>query len=96
MPQPPAWSIRLLTRPGTDYEWNDLGIVLLFILAGVLLSIFTYFQWVKQDLGTIPPRIIRKRSILAGAFFSLCTSAALVVMTYYVSTGKSPPPPSLH
>lgn len=71
---------------GSKYRWNDLGIILLFILASVLVAMFTYFQWVKQDLGTIPPRIIKQRSILAGAFFSLCTSAALVVMTYYLPT----------
>jgi len=58
---------------------------MLFLMGFVLLSMFAFVQWRKQDFGTVPPRIAKKRSILAGAFFSLCVSSALVVIAFFVS-----------
>ena len=73
---------------GTKYDWNSLGIILLFVLSLVLLGIFVYMQRQKGENAMVPPRIIKQRTILAGFWFMLCTSSALVVMTYFVSTSK--------
>jgi len=70
---------------GTKYPWSHLGIILLFVLAAVLLAVFCYFQHQKQDMAMVPPRILKQRTILAGFWFMLCTSSALVVMAYFVS-----------
>jgi MFS family permease len=69
---------------GTKYPWGSLGIILLFVLAAVLASVFAYVQYCKQDRAMVPPRIVKQRTVLAGFWFMLCTSSALVVMTYFV------------
>lgn len=82
---------------GTNYPWGSLGIILLFLIAGVLLAVLVYMQRLKGDQAMIPPRIIKQRTILAGFWFLLCTSSALVVMAYFVSRSlkEIPPPPPL-
>ncbi|KAL8407367.1 hypothetical protein RB594_006268 [Gaeumannomyces avenae] len=36
------------------------------------------------DLAMVPPRIFTQRTVLSGFWFMLCTSAALVVVTYFL------------
>lgn len=68
-----------------EYGWKDVRVAMLFVVAGVLLGAFGWVQWKLQDKATLPPRIIRRRSILAGVLFSFCTNGAMNVVTYYVS-----------
>lgn len=62
-----------------------MGVILLFVLGFTLFLVFAYSQHVNADVAMVPFRIIRKRSILAGFWYILCTASALVVMTYFVS-----------
>ncbi len=38
----------------------------------------------------LPFRVVKHRSVLAGFWFILCTSSALVVITYFVSAPLPP------
>jgi hypothetical protein len=49
---------------GTKYPWSDAKIIALFVVFGVLISAFIAIQFWKQDSGTIPPRIMKKRSMV--------------------------------
>lgn len=69
---------------GSKHDWNSLGIIALFCLAFVLFAVFCTIQYIKQDDGTVPPKIIRQRSIAFGCFYSLCAGSGLTVMAYYV------------
>lgn len=69
----------------TNYGWKDARTILLFVIFGVLLAVFLLVQLKYQDKATLPPRIIRQRSILAGFVFSFCMNSALNVIVYYVS-----------
>ncbi|KAK6086193.1 major facilitator superfamily transporter [Seiridium cupressi] len=69
---------------GTTYAWNSIGVILLFVLGFVLFLAFAYSQHVNADVAMIPSRIIKKRSVLAGFWYILCTSSALVIMTYFL------------
>lgn len=75
---------------GSRYEWSDGRIIGLFVVFGVLLLVFGAVQWWAQDKATIPPRLIKNRSVWGAAWFSLALGSAFFVMTYYVSF-----PPSL-
>ncbi|KAJ5112729.1 major facilitator superfamily domain-containing protein [Penicillium argentinense] len=67
---------------GTTYSWDNGRIIALFVLAGVLLITFWIIQiWRKED-ATIPPRIIKQRSIACGAAYTSCIYGSMVAMLY--------------
>ncbi|KAJ5133782.1 MFS toxin efflux pump, partial [Penicillium atrosanguineum] len=74
-----------LQMGGEIYSWSDARIIALFILAPILFLIFCYTQHVKQDAAMMPPRIIKKRTIMASALFSLSLSACRAIVQYYIA-----------
>jgi MFS family permease len=74
-----------LQMGGEIYSWSNARIIALFILAPALFLIFCYTQHVKQDAAMMPPRIIKQRTIIASATFSLSLSACRAIVQYYVS-----------
>ena len=70
---------------GSKYNWDNVRIIVLLALSAIVFSIFCLVQHRKQDAAMIPPRIVRKRPIIAGSLFSLSLSACRAVIQYYVS-----------
>jgi MFS family permease len=70
---------------GSTYGWGNWRIILMFILFGVLLSAFGYLQYRQGEEATLPIRILRKRSILAGLWYSACCDGILAVTESYIS-----------
>ena len=73
-----------LTWGGSIHPWGSWRIILLLVMFGVLLVIFTGIQFWKQDNGTVPPRILKQRSIAGGAWFAATLGAAFFVLVYYL------------
>ncbi|KAJ6512619.1 putative MFS toxin efflux pump [Mycena sanguinolenta] len=69
---------------GSTYPWNNGRIIALFVLFGVLTAAFIAVQAWKQDSGTVPPRIFKQRSILAGSLFAFCQGATFFLFVFYV------------
>ncbi|KAJ7165601.1 putative efflux pump antibiotic resistance protein [Mycena crocata] len=69
---------------GSKYPWSDGRIIALFVLFGVLISTFVGIQIWKQDLATVPPRILKQRSVMAGAWYSLTLGGSLFILTYFL------------
>ena len=69
---------------GSTYAWSDGRIIALLVIFGVLAIVFVAIQSWKQETATVPPRIIKQRSIAAGFCFSLCLGASMIVMIYYL------------
>ncbi|KAF7361116.1 DHA14-like major facilitator [Mycena sanguinolenta] len=69
---------------GSKYPWKSGRIIALFVVFGVLILVFIRIQFWKQDAATIPPRILKQRSIWSGAFFAFSTGAAFFVLTFYL------------
>jgi MFS family permease len=69
---------------GATYAWNNARIIVLLVLAGVLLLAFVGIQIWLQEKATIPPRVIKQRSIAAGVAFTLMVTAAMMTFTYYL------------
>ncbi|KAK3699473.1 MFS sugar transporter [Vermiconidia calcicola] len=61
---------------GSQYEWSNGRIIALFVLFAVLLAVFVAIQFWKKDYATVPPRILKQRSIAAGAWFSAALGAS--------------------
>ncbi len=70
---------------GTTYGWNDPRIIVMFILFGVLFSAFGYLQYRQGDNATLPLRILKQRSILAGMWYAGCCNGILAMTEYYIS-----------
>ncbi|KAI9727502.1 MAG: hypothetical protein M1828_006444 [Chrysothrix sp. TS-e1954] len=80
---------------GSKYGWGNARIIVLLVLFVILLAVFVYIQYRKQDLATLPPRIITQRSVIAGMLFAVCNNASLGVINYYVRVLITYPPYAL-
>lgn len=69
---------------GSRYAWSNWRLVLLLILFGGLTIAFVVIQIIRQERGTVPPRIIKKRSVASSAWFVFTAGAAMNVMEYYL------------
>ncbi|KAJ7174071.1 major facilitator superfamily domain-containing protein [Mycena crocata] len=69
---------------GTKYPWSDGRIVSLFILCGVLISIFTAIQIRMQEQATLPPRILKQRSIMSASWFAFCSGSSFFILAFFV------------
>ena len=69
---------------GVTYEWKSGTIIALFVMSGMLLVAFLVIQWRAQDNATVPPRIIRNRTIWSCAIYQFCLGAGFFVFVYYV------------
>lgn len=68
---------------GGAYPWANWRIVLLFVLAAVLGSAFVAVQILRPDTATVPPRIMKQRSIIAGICYAMCVGSSMMLMVYY-------------
>ena len=64
---------------GTSQPWNSPRIIGLFVGFGLLVVVFGILQWRLGEKATIPLRVLRQRTVLAGGLFSF-----LVNMSNYV------------
>lgn len=69
---------------GSTYKWGNWRIILLFVMFAVLMSAFIYIQHRKQEAATVPPRVLKQRTVASSAWFSACVGAAFFVMVYYL------------
>ncbi|CAK7220905.1 hypothetical protein SBRCBS47491_004346 [Sporothrix bragantina] len=71
---------------GTTYAWSNGRIIALFVLAGVTALAWAGVQaWLGGDYATVPGRIIKQRSVLAGVIFSMCIGGVMLSFAYYVA-----------
>lgn len=69
---------------GVTYAWSSGRIIALLVLFGVLIIAFIAIQIWRQENATVPPRIIRNRSILAGIWFIFCIGTAMFIYIYFL------------
>lgn len=74
---------------GTVYKWNSALIIALLVAAAVVGMLFIGIQIWKQESATLPPRILKQRSVACSACYVFNAGGALNVFQYFVST--SPP-----
>ncbi|KAI9683361.1 MAG: hypothetical protein M1829_005433 [Trizodia sp. TS-e1964] len=69
---------------GQKYEWNNGRIIALFVIAGLLIAGFVAVQIWKQDMATVPPRILKQRSVFFALWYSACLGSAFFIMIFYI------------
>ncbi|KAF2634519.1 putative efflux pump antibiotic resistance protein [Massarina eburnea CBS 473.64] len=71
---------------GTTYAWSSWRIILLLVLFAVLAIGFVVVQVWMPETATIPLRILKQRTIAAGAFYSFTAYSSMFIITYYIPT----------
>ena len=69
---------------GTKYAWGSGPIIALLVLFGILIIAFIGVQVWKQDTATVPPRIIKRRSVAAGVFYIFCVGGSMLTIVYWL------------
>lgn len=69
---------------GTKYHWDNGRIIALFVLFGILIGVFIAIQFWKGDSATVPPNIMKKRSMWSAAWFSFCLGSYFLLLIYYL------------
>lgn len=69
---------------GSQYAWRNGRIIALFVLFGVLIITFIVLQFVQGDRATLPPRIMKQRSVAFGSWYSLTIGAGFFVLIFYL------------
>lgn len=70
---------------GIKYGWQNVRIIVLLVVFVCLAVGFAYLQYRLGEKATIPQRIVKKRSVLAAMWFSLCTNVILATTEYYTA-----------
>jgi hypothetical protein len=69
---------------GSTFLWNNVRIIVLLILFGLLTITFVAVQIYTPKTHTIPSSLFRSRSIGFTTWYTGCTFSLLVVMIYYL------------
>lgn len=69
---------------GTEYSWSSARVIALLVVCGVLCLAFVVIQVWKGEGATIPPRIMKQRSIAGCVWFSFFNGAGVMTMMYYL------------
>ncbi|KAI4223058.1 MAG: hypothetical protein L6R36_005688 [Xanthoria steineri] len=69
---------------GSKYDWGDGRIVALLVLFSVLIVTWFWTQFQAKENATLPLHILSQRSVAAGAFYSFCLGAVMMVWIYFL------------
>ncbi|OKL58655.1 hypothetical protein UA08_06334 [Talaromyces atroroseus] len=69
---------------GSKYAWSNSRIIGLFIGFGLIIILFAFSQWKLGDRATLPPRILKKRSVWSASIFAVCFGGAFYLLMYYL------------
>lgn len=69
---------------GSTYSWNDPRIIVLWVIFGLLMVAFAAVQVWKQENATLPPRILKYRSVTTSTWFAFCISGSMTVVVYFL------------
>ncbi|KAJ5565380.1 hypothetical protein N7513_001622 [Penicillium frequentans] len=73
-----------LSWGGTTYAWDNVRIIALLTLAGLLFCSFVGIEYWMKDSAIIPLRLLRSRSICAAIWFGICLGGVFFINVYYI------------
>lgn len=69
---------------GSKYTWGSPTIIGLLVCAAVLLIAFVGIQFWRDEKATIPPRILKQRSIAFGSIVALSIGSCFMLLVFYL------------
>ena len=79
----------LLQFGGTQYGWGDGPMIALYVITAIGFVAFVFCQKKLQERATIPPRIMKQRSMLFGAIYTFLAGGVSQLLQYFVGTSPS-------
>lgn len=76
----------LLQFGGTEYGWGDRPMITLYVITAIGFISFVMSQKKLQERATVPPRIMKQRSIIFGALYAFLAGGVSQLLQYFVST----------
>ncbi|KAF5660541.1 major facilitator superfamily transporter [Fusarium heterosporum] len=67
-----------------NQQWSSGRVIALFVVFGVLILAFAGYQCWRGEKGTIPPRILKQRTVLVACLLALATGSILVIFPFYL------------
>ena len=78
----------LLRFGGTEYGWEDGPMVALYVITTIGFISFVLSQKKLQERATVPPRIMKQRSIVFGAFYGFLVGGVSQLLQYFVGRSR--------
>ncbi|TQN68789.1 Efflux pump aflT [Colletotrichum shisoi] len=69
---------------GVEYAWNNPRMIALLVLAAVLLVSFVAVQILLPETATVPPRIMRNRSIAFASWAAFFNGGHMMISAYFL------------
>lgn len=69
---------------GTSWPWHSGRIIALLVLAASLSVCFVVVQFLQGKNATLPPHILRQRTMAAASFFTVCLAGPFFIFIYSV------------
>ena len=69
---------------GSTYAWNSSTVIGLFVGSGLMLVLFSLSQWRLGEAATIPPRLLKQRTLMAACAFVFFFGAGIFILMYYL------------
>ncbi|EXJ80874.1 hypothetical protein A1O3_07161 [Capronia epimyces CBS 606.96] len=69
---------------GQKYAWSSGRIITLLTVMGVLLVAFVAAQILLPKTATIPPRLLKQRSVAAGLWTIVCVGSSQYIFVYFL------------
>lgn len=69
---------------GSKYPWSSGRIIALLVVFGILVIAFGAIQVWKQENATVPPRILKQRTIAFSVWYVICLGASFFAFIYYI------------
>lgn len=69
---------------GTAYNWSNIRIIALVVLAPILLVIFGFIQWKKQDRAMLPLHLVKQSTIILGMVYAFSLASVMAIAQFYV------------
>ncbi|RDL37705.1 Uncharacterized protein BP5553_05138 [Venustampulla echinocandica] len=66
------------------YAWNNGRVIVLLTVAGVLIVAFIFVQALLPKTATLPPRILKQRSVAASLWSTICIGSSQYIFIYYL------------
>ncbi|EGX93284.1 Major facilitator superfamily transporter [Cordyceps militaris CM01] len=68
----------------SKYAWGSWRCILLLCIFGVCGLAWCWLQYLQGDEATVPPRLLKMRSIVAAMWFAFCLFGIMFIQSYYV------------
>ena len=69
---------------GSKYPWSNGRVIALLVIFAVLAMAFVAIQIWRQENATVPPRIIKQRTIAFASFYLVMAGGSFFIMIYWL------------